>query len=200
MRAHTASHRPAPARGHADDAAFAGCVGDFARMALMSSCAFWSTCPFWSSCATGTRISLAADTGVVGRAAPCGGGRSVVAPVGPALLCGRLRRRIAVLALNLHRIRIDRRIQRPGSIERGGVDLVPVRRQRTPRERRAANVRECGNRLARGEPVRDLDDLALGIAIDEQIGRAHRAEWNGGSSRTSSRSERCAASWPRCHR
>ena len=88
-------------RRHADDAAFAGCVGDFARMALMSSCAYRRG----SSCARGTRISSAADAAVVRRSA--WRRRSVDAL---SVLPCRPPAASHALALNLHRIRIDRRI------------------------------------------------------------------------------------------
>ena len=37
-------------------------------------------------------------------------------------------------------------------------------------EGRAANVGDAGNRLLGRQPVRDLDHLALGVAVDQQIG------------------------------
>ena len=48
------------------------------------------------------------------------------------------------------------------SIQSGGREL--------PRKRRAAEIGDVLNALARREPVRDVDDLPLGVAVDEEVG------------------------------
>ena len=72
-------------------------------------------------------------------------------------------------AVVIHGIGIDRRIQRPGGIEMGGVDLDPAGRRALAGECRATQVRDVGDLLAAGQPVRDLDDLSLAVAVDEQV-------------------------------
>ena len=69
----------------------------------------------------------------------------------------------------IHRIRIDRRAQRSGSVERGRVDLGPAFGRRLAHEGGAAQVADLVDRRAGREPVRDLADLPLGVAVHEQV-------------------------------
>ncbi len=59
---------------------------------------------------------------------------------------------------------------RPGVSSR--VESISIQPSRAARrdERRAAHVADLGDLLAGREPVRDLDDLPLGVAVHEQVG------------------------------
>ena len=82
-------------------------------------------------------------------------------------LAGRARRRLARV---LHRVRIGRRLDRPGASTRRRVELDEARRARAgvnevPRRSRISAI---GVPAARRCAM--LDDRALGVAVDEQIG------------------------------
>ncbi len=51
----------------------------------------------------------------------------------------------------------------------GRVDLVPAGDRVAPHEGGAAHVGDRAHRLARRQPMRDLDDRALGIAVHQQV-------------------------------
>ncbi len=60
----------------------------------------------------------------------------------------------------------------------GGVDFDPARRRRAPREGGAAQVGDLTDRLTGGEPVRDIADLPLAVAVHQKVGlgvQQHRA-------------------------
>ena len=50
------------------------------------------------------------------------------------------------------------------------VDLEVILRDRLAGENRSAQVSNIGDGLARRQTVGDVDDLALGVAVHEQIG------------------------------
>ena len=80
------------------------------------------------------------------------------------------RRRRAGATVVVHRVGIDRRVDRPRGVEMRRVDLDPTLRHRATHERRAAQVGDVADGLARREAVCDLDDLPLTVAVDEQVG------------------------------
>ena len=74
---------------------------------------------------------------------------------------------VGLADLGLHRIRIDRRIQRPRRIDVRRVDLDEV--MRLAHEGRAAQIGNLIDLRARRHAMRDLDDLPLGVAVHQQI-------------------------------
>src|SRR6266446_5271422 len=92
-----------------------------------------------------------------------------------------LRRRAGLLArwrrlvgsrrslIRLHRIRIHRRAQRTGGVEMRRIYLYPALRRAAAGECRAAYVRDLLDTVARRQPVSDLADLPLGVAVHQQV-------------------------------
>jgi hypothetical protein len=72
------------------------------------------------------------------------------------------------LIRNRH-VRIDVVLDAAGLVDFGGVHLEPVRARRPLHEGRAPHVRDLRNRLTRREPVRDLDDGAVGVAVQQDV-------------------------------
>ena len=70
----------------------------------------------------------------------------------------------------LHRVGIDRRIERARRIEMRRVDLDPARRRRLRANAVPRRSVMLVDALAGGEAMRDLDDLPLGIAVHQQVG------------------------------
>jgi hypothetical protein len=62
------------------------------------------------------------------------------------------------------------RLQRTRRVEMRRIDFDPTRRRRRARECAAAHIRDRFDRLACREPMRDFDDGALGVAVEQQVG------------------------------
>ena len=78
----------------------------------------------------------------------------------------------------LHGVGVDGRVQRTGCIEVRGIDLDVVGAMALAHERGAAQVGDLVDGLAGVEAARDVGDLSLGVAIDQQVGlgiHEHRA-------------------------
>src|SRR5690606_10555595 len=70
---------------------------------------------------------------------------------------------------------VDVRVHTAGGVDRGRVDLEPAlgrRIARPPHEGGAAHVGDAVDRLAPRQPVRHLDQRALGIAVQQQVALA----------------------------
>src|SRR3569623_123958 len=94
---------------------------------------------------------------------------------------GAVLRRGLIVAIGgaAHRVGIDGFVDPAWRIDLGGVALGPAFRQAAaPHERSAAHVGDGADRFAFGEAMGDVDDLPLGIAVDQQVGlriEQHRA-------------------------
>ncbi len=74
--------------------------------------------------------------------------------------------------LGRRQVGVDVLVDAPGQVHIGRVQLEPARPRPANHERRAADVGQAVHRLARRQAVRDLDDGALGIAVQQQVGLA----------------------------
>jgi hypothetical protein len=66
--------------------------------------------------------------------------------------------------LGFRRVRARVLVDAPGQVEVRRIDLRPAVSGGAAEERGAAHVLDVRRRRARGEPMRDLDDLPLAIA------------------------------------
>ena len=165
-------------RRHADDAVLA--VGALRRASVKLQhalrCADYDAVPAFPICPGGRRKPIHGGSGRAVHGADGLPGRSgspcqrLVGWSARSGTGGRRRRHSAIRRPRLHRIRIDRRRQRPRRVDRRRIDLHPARRQRLAHERRAAQVVDLLDLPAAGKPVRNLADLPLGIAEHEQVG------------------------------
>jgi nitroreductase len=61
------------------------------------------------------------------------------------------------------------RLDAPGFVDAGRIDFEPALGRLAPHEGRTAHVGDLLHRLARGQAMGDLDDGALGIAVQQQV-------------------------------
>ena len=101
-------------------------------------------------------------------------------------------------ALPSYRVRIGQRLDAARRVD--ARESISAKPSRVPSERGAAQVADLRDRLAGGEPVRDLDDRALAVAEHEQVGLRVDQHRPPHLVATSSRSARCGAGSPRCRR
>ncbi len=95
------------------------------------------------------------------------------------LLCAARALRLCQLLGGL--VRVDVVVDAPGPVDLGRIEFEPVVRARIvapPHERGAAHIGDRVHRFTFRQPVRDLDDGAFGVAVQQQVGLAvdqHRA-------------------------